>query len=129
MAATRVLLVDDDPKFASVVRTVLEDDGYHVVAVIESAEAVDAAVGEHGPDVVVLDLVLADGDGLEVAEGLRAAGHRAPVVLFSSLFDQRIARETLESGYGYVEKAAGLEALEMAIEGVIDLRDERLSAD
>ena len=124
-----MLLVDDDPKFASVVRTVLEDDGYEVVAVIASAEAVDAAVVDLGPDVVVLDLVLADGDGLEVAEGLRAAGHRAPVVLFSSLFDQRIARDTMASGYGYVEKAAGVEALELAIDGavglaeVIDLRD------
>jgi DNA-binding NarL/FixJ family response regulator len=129
VVATRVLLVDDDSRFASVVRTVLETDGYEVVDVIGSAADVDAAVTEHGPDVVVLDLVLADGDGREVAEGLRAAGHDAPVVLFSSLFDRRIALETMASGYGYVEKAAGVEALEMAIDGavglagVIDLRD------
>jgi DNA-binding NarL/FixJ family response regulator len=114
-------LVDDDTKFASVVRSVLEDDGYEVVAVVASALEVDAAVDEHGPDVVVVDLVLADGDGIEVAEGLRAAGHGAPVVLFSSLFDRRIARDTMASGWGYVEKAAGVEALELAIDGAVGL--------
>ncbi len=129
VVATRVLLVDDDSRFASVVRRVLEDDGYDVVDVIQSAEHVDAAVGEHGPDVIVLDLILDGADGLEIAEDLRAAGHRAPVVLFSSLFDQRIGRESLAAGFGYVEKAAGVEALELAIEaatglaGVIDLRE------
>jgi hypothetical protein len=41
--------------------------------------------------------------------------------VFSSLFDQRIARDTMAAGYGYVEKAAGLEALELAIEGALDL--------
>ncbi len=127
--ATRVLLIDDDDRFASVVRTVLEHDGYEVVAVVSAADEIDTAVGEHGPDVIVLDLILDGADGLEIAEDLRAAGHRAPVVLFSSLFDRRIARDTMASGYGYVEKAAGVEALELAIDGVvglaavIDLRD------
>lgn len=127
---TRVLLVDDDARFAEVVRTVLEDDGYLVVGVVGSAAGVHPAVVEHEPDVVVVDLVLPDGDGLDTADRLRSEGRDVPVVVFSSLFDQRIARETMASGYGYVEKAAGVEALEMAIDGavglaaVIDLREE-----
>lgn len=128
---TRVLLVDDDPRFAGVVRSVLEDDGYDVVGVVDSAAGVNGAVAEHGPDVVVLDLVLPDGDGLAAADDLRSDGRDVPVVVFSSLFDQRIARETMASGYGYVEKAAGVDALELAIDGavglaaaVIDLREE-----
>lgn len=122
---TRVLLVDDDARFASVVRSVLEEDGYDVVAVAGSAGALLGAVVEHEPDVVVLDLVLPDGDGLDAAEELRRGGRRVPVIVFSSLFDQRIARDTLAAGFGYVEKAAGVEALELAIEGVIDLRDQQ----
>lgn len=126
---TRLLLVDDDERFAEIVRGLLVDDGYHVVGVVNSAVEVPAAVVEFAPDVVVLDLVLPDGDGLEVADWLRQDGHEVPILLFSSLFDRRIGRASLEEGYGYVEKAAGLDALESAIEDamgmgdVFDLRD------
>jgi two-component system OmpR family response regulator len=119
-----VLLVEDDPRFADVVRSMLEDDGYEVVAIAASGTVLPAAVAEHHPDIVVLDLVLPDGDGLQAADDLRRSGAEVPVVVFSSLFDQRIARETLDAGFGYVEKAAGLDALELAIEGIIDLRDQ-----
>ena len=129
-----MLLVDDDARFAAVVRAVLEEDGYEVVDVVRTAVEVELAVLVHEPDVVVVDLVLPDGDGLEIADALRLAGRDTPVVVFSSLFDQRIARDTLASGYGYVEKAAGADALELAIDAavidltaddvVIDLRDQ-----
>jgi DNA-binding response OmpR family regulator len=115
-----VLLVDDDARFSAIVQSVLEEDGYEVV-VIGSAVEVDLAVVVHEPDVVVVDLVLLDSDGLEVADELRRAGRTTPVIVFSSLFDQRIARDTMAAGFGYVEKAAGLEALELAIEGALDL--------
>lgn len=132
---TRVLLVDDDARFAAVVRTVLEDDGYDVVDVVTSAAGVPAACSTHEPDVVVLDLVLPDGDALDAADTLVAEGQRVPIVVFSSLFDQRIARDAMASGYGYVEKAAGSEALELAIDGVlrlsrvIDLREPDVTRD
>lgn len=131
-----MLLVEDDPRFADVVRSVLSDDGYEVVGIVGSAAGVNGAVAEHGPDVVVLDLILPDGDGLAAADDLRNDGRDVPVVVFSSLFDQRIARETMASGYGYVEKAAGVDALELAIDGavglaaaVIDLREEAVRPD
>jgi DNA-binding NarL/FixJ family response regulator len=124
-----VLLIDDDARFADVVRSALVEDGYDVVEVVSAADAAESAVARHGPDVVVLDLVLPGGDGLELADRLRAAHPRLPVVVFSSLFDQRIGRDTLAAGFGYVEKAAGVEALELALEAavglaaVIDLRE------
>jgi DNA-binding NarL/FixJ family response regulator len=134
-SATRVLLVDDDERFAEVVGHVLRDDGYEVVATIGDAAGIADAVTEHTPDVIVLDLVLPDGDGIDIAERLHADHPGIPIVVFSSLFDQRIGRDTLAAGFGYVEKAAGVEALELAIEGavglaqVIDLREEIVKPD
>ncbi len=122
MTGVRVLLVDDDPRFAEVVRGMLTDDGYDVEVVGSVAAAVEAASGRE-PDVVVADLLLPDGDGMDAADALRADGIVAPVVLFSSLFDQRLARQTMADGYGYVEKAGGIEALELAIDAAIDLRE------
>lgn len=126
----RLLLVDDDERFAEIVRGLLEDDGYNVVGVVSRAVEVPTAVAELRPDVVVLDLILADGDGLTVADWLRQDGHEVPILLFSSLFDRRINEATVADGYGYVEKARGLDALEAAIQDeigrsqVVDLRDQ-----
>lgn len=124
--APRILLVDDDPKFAEVVRGLLAGDGYDVVGIVGSVADTVAAASETRPDVVIVDIVLPDGDGLDAADALRAEGVDTPVLVFSTLFDQRVARATMEDGYGYVEKAAGLEALELAIDAALelDVRDD-----
>lgn len=120
-----MLIVDDDPRFAEIVGAALEDDGYDVVGHVPDAAGVEGAIEHLRPDVVVLDVVLGDGDGVDVAAGLREHGEDVPVVLFSSLFDRRLSIETLQLGFGFVEKAAGPDALESAIDAVVDLRDHR----
>lgn len=117
----RVLLVDDDERFAALVQAALEDDGYDVIGAVHTAADATPAVIDLRPDVVVLDLVLPDGDGLTIADDVRAEGSDVPVVLFSSLFNRQAAVDALGSGYGYVEKAAGVEGLEAAIDAAVAL--------
>jgi DNA-binding NtrC family response regulator len=110
----RVLLIDDDAKMVTLVRGILSDEGYEVVGrtspadVLEQLEALD-------PHVVVLDEVMPDLDGLDVAEDIREVRPTQPIVIFSSLFDQRLSRETQRRGYVYCEKADGIDRLEEAI--------------
>ena len=117
----RILLVDDDERFTELVRAALTDDGYDVVGAVHTAAAATPAVIDLRPDVVVLDLVLPDGDGLSVADEVRAEGSRVPVVLFSSLFNRQVAADAFDAGYGYVEKAAGVDGLEAAIDAAVAL--------
>ena len=80
----RVLIVDDHPSFVAVARLLLEADGFEVVGVAADGES---AIGETlrlSPDVVLLDIVLPDIDGFEVASRLRAAGSPSMVILTSS---------------------------------------------
>jgi len=113
-APIRVLLIDDDAKMVTLVRSILSDEGYEVVGrtsaadVLEQLEALD-------PHVVVLDEVMPDIDGLDVAESIREVRPTQPIVIFSSLFDQRLSRETQRRGYIYCEKADGIDRLEEAI--------------
>jgi DNA-binding NtrC family response regulator len=108
------LLIDDDAKMVTLVRSILSDEGYEVVGrtsaadVLEQLEALD-------PHVVVLDEVMPDMDGLDVAEEIREVRPTQPIVIFSSLFDQRLSRETQRRGYIYCEKADGIDRLEEAI--------------
>lgn len=113
--AVRVVLVDDDARFGELVSSVVADDGIDVVTVHPRAlGAVDVVIRE-APDVVVLDVVLPDGDGLDVVDALRSAGSTVPVVLFSSLFDRRVAGTAAALGLRYVEKADGVDALVEAV--------------
>ncbi|HET8955848.1 MAG TPA: response regulator transcription factor [Solirubrobacterales bacterium] len=81
---TSVLIVDDHPSFRASARRMLEASGYAVVGEAADGAAAIAAVGELGPDLVLLDVQLPDLDGFEVAARLQALGTDAEIVLTSS---------------------------------------------
>jgi two-component system response regulator NreC len=115
----RVLLVDDHPIVRSGVRKVLEGGG--AVEVVGEAsgvrEALDLTRSLH-PDVVVLDLALRDGSGLDVIAEMREAGAR--VVILSMQDEPAYARKAFELGaQGYVVKDAADEELAGAIDTVL----------
>ncbi len=113
-ARIRVLLIDDDAKMVTLVRSILTDDGYDVLGETNPIDVVDL-VSSFDPHVVVLDEVMPGLDGLDVAEDIRLQRPVQPIVIFSSLFDQRLSRETRRRGYVYCEKADGIDRLEEAI--------------
>ncbi len=116
MAPTTVLLADDDVRFRSLVRSVLEDDGYAVVAEADDADGAVALAVEHDPDIVVVDLVLPGATGLSAVRALRADRPGRAVLVLSSLFDPAVEQEARDLGAGYLDKTEGLDALEAAID-------------
>ncbi|MDF1502140.1 response regulator [Roseisolibacter sp. H3M3-2] len=82
MAEPLVLLVDDSPLVTEALGILLVETGHRVVTAGSVREAIDAARAER-PDVLLLDLTLPDGDGLEVLRALTADGAapRATVAL------------------------------------------------
>jgi DNA-binding NtrC family response regulator len=110
----RVLLIDDDAKMVQLVRSILRDDGFDVVGLTSPAD-IAAQIQMLDPHVVVLDKVMPERDGLDVAEDIRELRPDQPIVIFSSLFDRRLNQETRRLGYVYCEKAGGIDQLEDAI--------------
>jgi len=115
----RALLVDDHQIVRSGVRKVLEATGR--IEVVGEASGVVEALERAGllrPDVVVLDLTLRDGSGLDAIADLRAAGAR--VVILSMQDEPAYARKAFELGaQGYVVKDAADEELADAIDAVL----------
>ncbi len=70
-ATRRVLVVEDQPAIAEIVRILLVERG-HVVHVATDGERALDAVGAFAPDVMLVDLTLPGIDGLEVARRVRA---------------------------------------------------------
>jgi len=118
---TSILLADDDVRFRTIVRSMLEDDGYQVVAEAGDAAETRAMARLHHPDLVVLDLVMEGSVGLSTARELLDDDPRRPVVVISSLFDPLVEREAARMGAWYVEKMEGIDALEHAINDAISV--------
>ncbi len=78
-----VLVVDDEEQVCSVVASYLERDGFRVVTAGNGKEALSKYYAE-GPDVVVLDLMLPEKNGIEVLSELRSSGAETPVIVLSA---------------------------------------------
>jgi two-component system response regulator RegX3 len=81
MSAT-ILVVDDDPGILDVVRYALEREGYAVRTAADVAEA--EAELERNVDLVVLDIMLPGGSGVDLCRRLRAARNFVPVILLTA---------------------------------------------
>lgn len=79
----RVLLVEDAPRLSQAVAEILRDEGYlvDVAPTCERAEALSAS-GAH--DIILLDIMLPDGSGIDVLRRLRDAGDSTPVILLTA---------------------------------------------
>ena len=82
MTAAPVLVVDDDPKIVTLVRTYLEREGFPVVTAGDGKSAL-AAVAASSPRLIVLDIMLPELDGLALMRILRERSE-VPIVLLSA---------------------------------------------
>jgi diguanylate cyclase (GGDEF)-like protein len=120
-----VLLVDDDADVRSLVRSLCEQAG------VELDEAPDAASGlaaaeRRKPDLILLDLVLPDGDGVDIARELRANERLAsvPIVVLSARHSQESKVRAFDAGADdYVVKPFGLAEIDARIRANLRKRE------
>jgi two-component system KDP operon response regulator KdpE len=95
-AAVTVLVVDDEPQIRRVVRNALDGIASRVLEAPSAREGLDLAASEQ-PSLVILDLTLPDGDGLEVCRDLRAFSS-APLIVLSARHSDRDKAALLDAG-------------------------------
>jgi DNA-binding response OmpR family regulator len=93
----RLLLVDDSPELLDLVVRALSKDGHEVETAIDVASAL-AAVSREEPEVMVLDLALPDGTGIDVCAQLRQSGHLFPILLLTAHGEVHRRVEGLNAG-------------------------------
>jgi len=101
----RILLIEDHPIVRAGCRRLVE--GIHATEVHEATSAAEglSLVRRFIPDVVVLDLRLPDGNGLDLLESLMAINRAPKVIVFSMYEDPVVAARALEGGAkGYITK-------------------------
>jgi two-component system, OmpR family, KDP operon response regulator KdpE len=123
----RILVVDDEPQIARMLRTQLTARGYQVDHVATGHDAL-IAVGEEPPDLLLLDLGLPDIEGLEVARRIRDWS-AVPIIFLTVREDERTKVQALDAGGDdYVTKPFGLPELLARIRAVLRRKTEQPSS-
>ncbi|WP_309080754.1 response regulator [Zhihengliuella sp.] len=95
----RTLIVDDDPDVVRMHRLFVEAaDGFEVAGTLGRGAEVEPFLAAEPVDLILLDVHLPDANGVDVLERLRAAGHRAGVIMITAAAEAETVRSALGSG-------------------------------
>jgi two-component system, OmpR family, response regulator len=115
----RILVVDDEPSIVDAVSTALRYEGYEVYEAANGRDALAAAVRTE-PDLIVLDWMLPDVDGIEIGRRLRAQGLESAVLFLTAKDAVEHKVEALRAGGDdYVTKPFSLAEIVARIEAIL----------
>ncbi|MFB0611392.1 sigma-54-dependent transcriptional regulator [Aurantiacibacter poecillastricola] len=120
--AYRALLVEDDNAIATVIRTALEDEGFEVDS-HDTIEGRDKALADNDYGVMLTDVILLDGDGIETLGEVRKAYPEMPVIILSAqnTLDTAV-RATDRGAFEYFPKPFDLDELVRATRQAVESR-------
>ncbi len=124
----KILVVDDEPDFASIVQGNLEKEGFEVEVAYNGVEGLEK-VKANPPDAIVLDVMMPEKDGYEMCKDLKEDEKLAniPVLLLTAVADH--VSSTRYSHYGgmsteaddYLPKPASAEQITESIKGLLGI--------
>jgi len=108
----KILVVDDDAAVRESLRRALQLESYSVDTAADGAQAIAKVEDEGEPDAIVLDVLMPNVDGLEVARTIRRAGRRVPILMLTARDEVSDRVAGLDAGADdYVVKPFALEEL------------------
>lgn len=120
--STDILIVDDEEDIRNLIKGILEDEGYSVRTAHNSEKAY-AAISEHPPRLVILDIWLqgSEHDGLQILESVREKHPFMPVLMISGHGTIETAVNAIKQGaYDFIEKPFKSDRLILMIQRALE---------
>lgn len=115
----RILIVDDEEVIRMLYGEELEDEGYDVITT-GTGHGLVGLIEKEKPDLIILDIKMAEHDGLDLLQDIRKEFYNIPVILCSAYSSYKGDLKSIAADY-YVVKSADLSELKrkiiMALEG------------
>ncbi|MDQ7786406.1 MAG: response regulator [Thermodesulfovibrionales bacterium] len=113
----KILVVDDDLHIQRLYKEEFEDDGYEVVVASNGKEALEMFEKEN-PDIVTLDILLPDMDGIHILRQMKEKNPKIPVIM-STAYDYRDDFAVWASE-AYIVKSSDMEELKAMIKNLLN---------
>jgi len=123
MAQKAILVADDDASIRSLLRQLLQDEGYAVQEAATGSEVVQR-VGEGAPDLVIMDVRMPELDGIEALSRVKASAPRTAVLIMTAFGSSNAAIRAMELGaFDYVTKPFELDKISHTVQRVFEYQD------
>jgi PAS domain S-box-containing protein len=120
-----ILVVEDDPTLRELTSRLLKNAGYSVAAAADCNQAMQALEVGEGVDLLLADVVLPDGNGVELARAVRERIGRLPVLLSSGYSQDAGIHDAINAnGFRYLEKPVGSMLLLQTVREMLDEKDQ-----
>ena len=115
----KILIVDDEPLTVEMLSTFLNLSGHDSIGALSKSQTWDKLAYEE-PDAILLDIMLPDGNGLEICKQLRADSKWAsvPIIIISAHSPPMTVEATAAGANGYLAKPIKLNTLKEALQEV-----------
>lgn len=126
MAKMRVLLVDDEQDFLTLMSRRIESWGYDVVPVSGGREALEA-IKSGKADIVILDYMMPDMDGIKTLKGIRKIKEKMPVIMFTAHLEEKAIKGTENMQVSaYIPKLSVYSDSQSALKTTLDIHKKLL---
>ncbi len=124
-----ILVVDDEADIRKLLKRILDDRGYRVLEADRGSIAL-AMLKEHTPDLVILDAMLPEVHGFDIAKKMKGSEKYGsiPIVMISAVYRGWRFAEDVKASYGvevYLEKPFKMADVVAAVEGALERRGEK----
>lgn len=116
----KLLVIDDNPKVAWMLREGLREDEYKIVAALDGKAGLQKLIEEQ-PQVIILDIKLPGMDGMEVLERIRSINRRVEIVMLSGYGETKQIVKAMKLGASdFISKPFDVEEVEIVIRSVLE---------
>ena len=127
MEKTKILLVDDEIDLILIMGKRIKKWGYDLLEALNGKEALDAVKSKH-PDIVILDYMMPDMDGITTLKEIRKVNKSIPVIMFTAFPDKKSIEDTEKLGVSaYIPKLSMFPTGEPALKTALKMAEKKIN--